>query len=1828
MFLNKDIHIKSIRNGYHLGVTPSGLPYAHPNRCSWERFRIIGSSNSDVMVKSHNGYFLSSNGSSVFASKDTAHARWVLVKVKGGYKLRRGDRYLKVHNTAPYACFYQHCDYSNTGWQKCLGPGDYDWVVAAGIPNDDMSSAKVGFGLQVTLYEHHKFQGRSWTLPHGQAIPCFVPNGWNDNVSSLRIRDTLGARDLKAERDGTVFDLSEPGQLSMFTSKRKRDYCGMYRYPMGPHWMYASQKLNIKWLESVAKAEEHGKHGKILRHIDGKGAYGALWMSKGQTRELELKITDQLGGALAEMPDGTYMDFTNGAKWVVVSRPATSAKADKVVGEWKGGVPVTITKIMSGKYVVNKTVPGAWRNADVTYNASSNNYSFVFNYPGGKKDRLTATITEASPAWISYNQLPPKNTRVDLGYNLKAWSGGWRDGHCPPGDRYMFFGVAVNGKMLVGQPVAANKVKNPLGRGKSGTPESRCHRGLNTVVLSPEGALIEHKSFDTHGDSYAADKFADHLRSVTAKRDDDRLIVIGTYDEGQGKLNENAMRAIGGIGGRRIGHLGFRGSYLVVYHPRSDNTLYENINNCGDVEYEQKCGIRCRPLYDPDYYKGKYADIRDKSADELAGHWESVGLKEGRRASQEFDAVTYGSMYDDLRGMRGNNVGLANHYMNVGIGQGRQGAFDMDTKFDGLIVNGLQCYLDARSRKSLVNGAKQWRDLSGKGHHFTFSSPVVTDGLRADMASCGQGKGPAASSFGIGKGKNGGGYTVTAVVRCKMLTAETIRNNKGGSFMFPGKGVDRGISGHICWTDGKVYFDNMGCCTTDTQRQSHQMGNACYHDVMYTFVRTSTGGLDVYVNGERKVKGQRGKAIMPALTGAQVLLGNDANWHADMQLFIVHNTGLPKHAIASIYQWYVKTSKTYRSALLDTAEGKAKAVFGDQIPIRGLTFALDAGDGRCYKPGTATLKDISGNNRPVTFLNGKSPKFADHSWVFDGDRSVGIVGPPSTSLGITGSEGYTVAVRTKLQRLTDSLLFEQSGYRIVDQRGRISRNRTGKRALAFVTAHLDGHLYWDQDGYLNRMSINAKHLNDKMVVIVMVRNNTGRSLYVNGERVHHVRGAGSDLTPSSGPLSIINTPGYPEPYVGHLSHLFMYRTALTESEVQKLTAYIDNPYKIRDSTWAAAQQVCSQDGSVMCDADMLCYGGKPINRGKVTNAMSPISSGVNTWINLDTCKTQTFPEGHVQKNAHIRCCPVERNNNYFTAACNYKRIVYFFRKDAVLRYSINGAVHNTLSIKKISNQFPGIPESFNADIDAAGITHDGKLYLFKNNLGMIYDLNGNKVDTPPKLITGLLGPEQVVTKLPPDFRGYYDTVLTIGRRLVLFKGPNVFRYGKKYKLANLIPGNIMDSGVDAWMRLEDGNTIAAREGYLYHFNAKKMMPLLDYFYDLKPPFVTAEERCRALQNMQRELTRARDAARGTNPGLYAQYGKRLEAVNKEHGNQCNHRTMHDFKSAVAPREAKLKDTRDKIQQFQKKQNQSLAITKTKSAELRKTKRTVAELQREIDAERAKGCPTRASCAKRAVKYKGDNKRKTCSAAMIKHVLKRHGYNPQQIAQLSTVLDKEPSIDDHDIRTHGDFHKYTGKHSVRDCKDDMNLPEHLQKLIDVGDTDYNSLMNTLRNDPKARKAQCSIRALERDTLSGIGNEMEKRAFKILKESLLKYHLKYVHDNIPEGTEGKQESEEATTMKEMSSATKKLVCNLQVDENVAKHLQLLKDIQAILSKTHNHPNYKKIAGDIKKLQKKVKKLKAGKAQGTIPAEIQEMERQITVTEQRLAARVGQLKTLHKA
>jgi hypothetical protein len=81
---------------------------------------------------------------------------------------------------------FQHCSYN--GWQIDLAPGDYNLTQlrALGAVNDDASSLQVPPGYEVVLFEHDNFGGTSVRVTSDTS--CLVGNGFNDRLSSMRIR--------------------------------------------------------------------------------------------------------------------------------------------------------------------------------------------------------------------------------------------------------------------------------------------------------------------------------------------------------------------------------------------------------------------------------------------------------------------------------------------------------------------------------------------------------------------------------------------------------------------------------------------------------------------------------------------------------------------------------------------------------------------------------------------------------------------------------------------------------------------------------------------------------------------------------------------------------------------------------------------------------------------------------------------------------------------------------------------------------------------------------------------------------------------------------------------------------------------------------------------------------------------------------------------------------------------------------------------------------------------------------------------------------------------------------------------------------------------------------------------------------------------------------------------------------------------------------------------------------------------------------------------------------------------------------------------------------
>lgn len=86
-------------------------------------------------------------------------------------------------------------------------------------------------------------------------------------------------------------------------------------------------------------------------------------------------------------------------------------------------------------------------------------------------------------------------------------------------------------------------------------------------------------------------------------------------------------------------------------------------------------GADFSPVFNPKYYADRYADLKaafgyDASA--LWSHFQTFGMNEARKASENFDVNIYRDRYEDLRKVFGDNLPLYYwHYCYFGINEGR-----------------------------------------------------------------------------------------------------------------------------------------------------------------------------------------------------------------------------------------------------------------------------------------------------------------------------------------------------------------------------------------------------------------------------------------------------------------------------------------------------------------------------------------------------------------------------------------------------------------------------------------------------------------------------------------------------------------------------------------------------------------------------------------------------------------------------------------------------------------------------------------------------------------------------------------------------------------------------------------------------------------------------------------------------------------------------------------------------------------------------------------------------------------------------------------------------
>jgi len=1774
--LNKSYHIKALSNGYHIGIPPSEIPYAHPNRCAWEQFVIKGSSIQDVILENAHGLLCCTTTGKIYSTRRiSTDAKWRLLTTDKGYKIqsKSSGKFLELSGQSPKAWFYKHCNYG--GWQRGLGVGNYPWVVAAGIPNDDMSSAKIGFGLDVTVYEHGGFGGRSWKIPSGSAISCFVPHGWNDKVSSVKITNNSGATGLQCGSQGEIFELTQPSELSLVFSKKAINICGMKRYPLKNLHMYSSQSLPVTQINSKAEAEKAKKAGRIVVPYPSGG--GVKYYKKYTGKWPHCYNHPTLGcghGNVQQMQDkcATKDDChgfsTNGSSGCFKSR----CKPDNVKGYGKGGY---------GYYEKQGT-------SAPQYTAFSypSEYGVEMPQQGGAPAGI-AKIPD-SKNYITYNETD--TSPFGLPYNLYVWSGGWANSACADKKRVGVMGVVVDGKMYVGiagrvPDVFKSKVTDPC-RDNCKAPG----RGLNIVHLDDKGDLIFNAAYDTHANTYKSKEFTSKLNDIVASKKG--IVIVGVYDEARNRLGTDAINAVQKLGGRKFSDLGIRGSYLMIYSVKRSKIVAEELNNCGDVTYVSECGLSCARIFDPDYYSKAHNELAKMKPDELQAQWQKVGLpKLGQQGSASFNVKDYQIMYDDVPT---DQTQAAEHYMKVSKWSGRPGTYDHGANNDGLPTGYLQCYLDARYSASASPGSKQWKDLSGKNNHFNFSSPIVTDGFRVDMSSTGVAYGPDVDKFGINSKTNNGGYTIVMVCHDKSHSGDY-------PFYIPARDrrLGRGISTHICWPDRRVYFDNMGCCTRHKQRQYHMMGAESAKEHMYVFTRTASGGLDIYIDGKRVAKGNRGQAILPDLAG-KVRIGKAGKWHADMKVLLMYNAGLPKKYIEKIWEWHQKIEKEAPHRISKERYPLMKHLSaGSQKD--GLVLAIDVANKNCY-PGKGTV--VTDLARGLKFKLNKQAQIKNGAFLTNADLR--MTGPRSSEIGISGDDDFTIVFRCKTNRLSAGSLLHLFSY-----------DNASNRGILITPTWTNGVLYCDIGGCCDgkqRLTANVKANYNTMQTYVFTRDSKGRRIYIDGKLVAQTSDAGNQIRTSSAPMTILYSPNVPQ-YYGELSHLYIYNIGMQGQEVQAVTEQLNNPYVVQDSTWSDAQKVCSANGLMMCNSDEICVEGKAIHASPYDthNALVPVGGKMNTWMNLDNCQT-TNNTGSV-KQAHVKCCRPSKRKYYFNSITSTdpknSKTLYLFGNGYVATYDIsNPDLHKMSKPEKMGSYFQNLPAAF-SNPDTACIVSD-KLYLFRKDKALVVNMETKKASSPEKLVS-------VFPRLKGNVvKGNLDSVIFTGYYLMFYKGRYVYihdtRTGRNRKmyisslgLDKVSKTAYMETSIDAATMI-NGHVIMYKGKYAFNLSRKTTTEITDNFMDLKAPFITTKQRCTTVQKLLPELRKKMEEFRQTNPGLYGQYRKYVRRIASENRQLCKHRNLYQLNQGLQSKDKRIKHLTSSAEKYRKKGTVAVDDTEKYRGQIKNTTLKISDLQKEIAIEKAKKCPTAENCKLPIIDYV-DTKSENCDADMIKVILKNKGYTDEQIKKLSWSIDKNITASDFEIRKHGSFHQLVHKGMVKSCSEgaikarreklrELLSKQGLQSQLDVtslSDADVlyllqqaqaNKLAEAISNKASlSGLAQSCVADLQSPKSQDDVNELESKTLDVLRQSMLKYHVDYVKTKIPENTAGKEELIQAKSINSMGKATQKMVCDLKVDDSIAEHLKVLKDIQGILTKTKNTDNYKKMKATKPKSQVKV-------------------------------------------
>jgi hypothetical protein len=998
---------------------------------------------------------------------------------------------------------------------------------------------------------------------------------------------------------------------------------------------------------------------------------------------------------------------------------------------------------------------------------------------------------------------------------------------------------------------------------------------------------------------------------------------------------------------------------------------------------------------------------------------------------------------------------------------------------DGLLISGLQCYLDA-TRKESYNDTfgNVWKDISGKNRHFTWNSkPLYADGQMLNISKNGVSAiGPNADSFELGDGSKG--FTI-------VLYSKTNIPLNGHAFYFENKvGIPAkyGIQAHIPWADdGKVYFDQgwkpAGNDNGNDSRVSTLVADSANYHV-WVFLRNYDNSLKIYKDGNLIVSNDNRKLGPLELSSVPVRLG--INWDANISKFLVYNTYFLDNEVKSLSDWIMKDVASQRDLRMKAQESKVP----NNIPVRlGLQLFLDA---KNYRENEAEWRDSSGNG--YDFVWSKPPAVESNSIVLNGEYALSK--KPSRLLNIDDNDTYTICWTSKTNTLNLNSVFKIMG------------NHRFQRGIFVHPTWNNNRIYFDQGGCcdpkIERVEGDVSKYSKDYNFYCIRKTKTSRSIFINGIELYTQDTPGSGININFEPMIIGRDLEKDFTWFANLRNFMVYNRDLSNKEITKLTEKFFSRYEFGNYSYDDADKFCRKQGMKLCTSSEYCKNGIPAYPYE-GDMWGPIGDYPNGWVQIgkngETCKTYQQrcsvnkdatcdPSGNPtwgtknEREVAMLCCDVKYIPLLINAIYKTKNQISFFRDKSyqTITYKDNTLqeIYNVESIDK----FKGLTSNFaNGSIDGITITNNPNESLWcKGKYIMIYNETSAK------------GTE---TTFAEYFNGLSNDFIGGNLDAIGSKGPNkeyILFKKTKYCIVDMNTRNRVKDGLisefsnmpnEFKLGFLDCVVYSDRLGCNYLLKNDK---LIEYNFDrnevikgpidissefpyLLPPFSSKDRECGVLENIlkiygnkggaeawnskyykscKRVVKKEYEVNLKTYKELVDKYERDL--MNERQSNENIQKQIKDFEKKLAQKRKELKKIEEKLVDIRIKPCKPDEVCSDKSVMRRKCLESVEPINpREIN---KKQIVVQEKISKeRSAKFYELNPNKVNNCYFDPNVGKqfKDGFNffahPKynNFVKSTEVL----SINDIDITEHPDFEKYIPKSKIPKQKTarDFDITQH-------------------------------------------------------------------------------------------------------------------------------------------------------------------------------------------